>query len=143
MRRFMQATPVMWQVLLEAGWHGKPPLKMLCGGEAMPRKLAERLLQCGGELWNMYGPTETTVWSSALRVESGDGPVPIGPPIANTQFYILDSHQELAPHGVPGELCYRRRRSRARLFRPAGGNQGEIHPRQVPQASRRDVVPYR
>jgi amino acid adenylation domain-containing protein len=102
---FMQATPVMWQVLLEAGWHGNPPLKMLCGGEAMPRHLAERLLQCGGELWNMYGPTETTVWSSALRVEAGEGPVPIGPPIANTQFYIVDSRQELVPRGVPGELC--------------------------------------
>src|SRR6185436_14062043 len=88
---FMQATPAMWQILLEAGWQGHPPLKMLCGGEAMPRKLAERLLQCGGELWNMYGPTETTVWSSALRVESGDGPVPLGPPIDNTQFYVLDS----------------------------------------------------
>ncbi len=101
---FMQATPVTWQLLLEAGWHGDPVLKMLCGGEAMPRKLAERLLECGGELWNMYGPTETTVWSSALRVESGDGAVPIGPPIANTQFYVLDDDQELVPHGVPGEL---------------------------------------
>jgi amino acid adenylation domain-containing protein len=101
---FMQATPVTWQLLLEAGWHGNPPLKMLCGGEAMPRKLAERLLDCGGELWNMYGPTETTVWSSMLRVESGDGPVSIGAPIANTQFYILDSRQELVPYGVPGEL---------------------------------------
>ncbi|MHB8455403.1 MAG: non-ribosomal peptide synthetase [Acidiferrobacterales bacterium] len=101
---FMQATPVTWQLLLEAGWHGNPPLKMLCGGEAMPRKLAERLLKCGGELWNMYGPTETAVWSSALRVETGEGPVPIGPPIANTQFYVLNSHQELAPYGVPGEL---------------------------------------
>ena len=101
---FMQATPVTWQLLLEAGWSGQPPLKMLCGGEALPRKLAERLLECGGELWNMYGPTETTVWSSALQVEPGEGPVPIGPPIANTQFYILDSHQQLVPHGVPGEL---------------------------------------
>ncbi|MHB8624401.1 MAG: non-ribosomal peptide synthetase [Sulfuricaulis sp.] len=101
---FLQATPVTWQLLLETGWRGTPPLKMLCGGEAMPRKLAERLLRCGGELWNMYGPTETTVWSSVLQVASGDGPVPIGPPIANTQFYILDSHQELVPHGVAGEL---------------------------------------
>ncbi len=101
---FMQATPVTWQLLLEAGWHGNPPLKMLCGGEALPRRLAERLLQCGGELWNMYGPTETTIWSSVSRVESGDGPVALGPPIANTQFYVLDSHQELAPRGVPGEL---------------------------------------
>lgn len=102
---FMQATPVTWQLLLEAGWHGDPSLKMLCGGEALPRRLAERLLESGGELWNMYGPTETTVWSSVLRVESGAGPVTIGPPIDNTQFYILDSHQQLVPDGAPGELC--------------------------------------
>lgn len=101
---FMQATPVSWQLLLEAGWRGEPPLKMLCGGEAMSRTLAESLLACGGELWNMYGPTETTVWSSALRVESGEGPVAIGPPLDNTQFYILDSHQGLLPYGVIGEL---------------------------------------
>lgn len=100
----MQATPVTWQLLLDAGWCGQPPLKMLCGGEALSRKLAERLLQCGGELWNMYGPTETTVWSAALQVESGTGPVLIGPPIANTQFYVLDRHKQLVPHGVPGEL---------------------------------------
>ena len=101
---FMQATPVTWQLLLEAGWFGHPPLKMLCGGEAMPRKLAESLLKCGGELWNMYGPTETTVWSSALRVESGEGPVLIGAPISNTQFYVLDSLQEPVPPGTAGEL---------------------------------------
>jgi len=100
----MQATPVTWQLLLEAGWLGQPPLKMLCGGEAMPRKLAESLLKCGGELWNMYGPTETTVWSSVLRVESGEGQVPIGPPIANTQFHVLDDRQESVPHGEAGEL---------------------------------------
>ena len=101
---FMQATPATWQLLLEAGWQGSPPLKMLCGGEAMQRRLADRLLECGGELWNMYGPTETTVWSAALRVESGHGPVAIGPPIANTQFYILDRHEQLVPYGMPGEL---------------------------------------
>jgi amino acid adenylation domain-containing protein len=100
----LQATPVTWQLLIEAGWHGEPALKMLCGGEALPRKLAEQLLERGGELWNMYGPTETTIWSSALRVRSGEGPVPVGPPIANTQFYVLDRNRELVPPGVPGEL---------------------------------------
>ena len=101
---FMQATPATWRLLLETDWHGQPPLKMLCGGEALPRKLAEKLLQCGGELWNMYGPTETSIWSSVLQIMPGEGPVLIGPPIANTQFYILDHHQQLVPHGVPGEL---------------------------------------
>lgn len=101
---WMQATPVTWQLLLEAGWRGNPTLKVMCGGEAMTRALADSLLASGNELWNMYGPTETTVWSAVLRVEKGSGPVPIGPPIANTQFYILDAHGNLAPSGAPGEL---------------------------------------
>ena len=33
---FLQATPATWRLLLEAGWRGKPTLKMLCGGEALP-----------------------------------------------------------------------------------------------------------
>ena len=45
--------------------------KMLCGGEALPRDLAEQLLEGGGALWNMYGPTETTVWSSCGEVLAG------------------------------------------------------------------------
>lgn len=101
---WMQATPVTWQLLLEAGWRGNPTLKIMCGGEAMTRTLADNLLASGNELWNMYGPTETTVWSAALRVEKGEGPVPIGPPISNTQFYILDAHGNLVPPGAPGEL---------------------------------------
>lgn len=100
----LQATPLSWQLLLEAGWHGDPPLKMLCGGEAMPRVLAEQLLACGGELWNLYGPTETTVWSSALRVTSGTGPVLLGPPIANTCFHVLDAQLQPVVPGEEGEL---------------------------------------
>lgn len=101
---WMQATPVTWQLLLEAGWRGNPKLKVMCGGEAMSRNLADNLLAGCNELWNMYGPTETTVWSAALRVQKGQGPVPIGPPISNTQFYILDAHGNLVPPGAPGEL---------------------------------------
>ncbi|MBC7982776.1 MAG: amino acid adenylation domain-containing protein [Candidatus Obscuribacterales bacterium] len=100
----LQATPVTWQMLIDAGWNGDPHIKMLCGGEAMSRKLAENLLARGSELWNLYGPTETTVWSSALRVEHGEGPVPIGPPIANTQFYVLDADMSEVPPGEVGEL---------------------------------------
>jgi aspartate racemase len=62
------------------------------------------LLEHGGQLWNMYGPTETTIWSAVTRVESTTGPVPIGPPISNTQFYIVDNELEPVPIGVPGEL---------------------------------------
>jgi amino acid adenylation domain-containing protein len=99
----MQATPATWRLLLEVGWTGKPGLRMLCGGEALPRKLANELAQ-RGELWNMYGPTETTIWSATSRVEVGEGPVTIGPPIHNTSFYVFDSKHQPMPIGVPGEL---------------------------------------
>jgi amino acid adenylation domain-containing protein/non-ribosomal peptide synthase protein (TIGR01720 family) len=103
----MQATPMTWRLLLEAGWNGAPLTRALCGGEALPRELSTRLLATGIELWNVYGPTETTIWSGAHRV-GDDGAVevnePIGRPIHNTQFYVVDRSLRLVPPGVPGEL---------------------------------------
>ena len=101
---FLQATPAMWRLLLEAGWPGKPGLTMLCGGESLPRDLANRLLGMGAALWNLYGPTETTIWSCAAKVEPGDYPVPIGRPIAATQVYVLNDQLRPTPIGVPAEL---------------------------------------
>jgi amino acid adenylation domain-containing protein len=100
----MQATPATWRALIEAGWQGSPGLRILCGGEALPRDLAESLIQRSGELWNVYGPTETTIWSTLARVISSDGPVPIGRPLANTTIHILDQYRNTAPIGVVGEL---------------------------------------
>jgi len=100
----MQATPITYRLLLDQGWKGMPSFKALCGGEALPRELADGILACQVPLWNMYGPTETTIWSATSQVTPGEGPVTIGPPIDNTQFYILDTHGELEPVGVPGEL---------------------------------------
>ena len=100
----MQATPSAWQLLLDAGWRGSDGFKILCGGEALSRRLADQLLGGGASLWNLYGPTETTVWSTIFNVERGAGSVPIGRPIANTQIYILDSHLQPVPVGMHGEL---------------------------------------
>jgi amino acid adenylation domain-containing protein len=101
----LQATPATWRLLLEAGWPGKGDLKILCGGEALSRELADQLLPRAASVWNMYGPTETTIWSAVGRVEAGSRDVPIGPPIGNTQFFVLDKNRELVPIGVSGELC--------------------------------------
>ena len=100
----MQATPATWRLLIQAGWRGDRGLRILCGGEALPRELADQLLARCGELWNMYGPTETTIWSTVYQVQSGEGAISIGRPIANTQIYILDSHLQPVPIGVVGEL---------------------------------------
>ncbi|CAH2601472.1 Amino acid adenylation domain-containing protein [Rhodovastum atsumiense] len=100
----MQATPSLWQMLLDAGFRPIAGMKLLCGGEKLSRSLADRLLEDGAELWNMYGPTETTIWSSTVRILPDDGPVTIGLPIANTSFHVVDDTGALAPVGVPGEL---------------------------------------
>ncbi|MGE7955635.1 amino acid adenylation domain-containing protein [Pseudomonas sp. NPDC089530] len=103
----MQATPTTWQMLVSSGWAGKPDLRILCGGEPLPRSLARELLGRSRELWNLYGPTETTIWSCVERVD-GQGEsaiVPIGKPIQNTSLHILDAALAQVPPGVAGELC--------------------------------------
>ncbi|MDZ7963735.1 MAG: amino acid adenylation domain-containing protein [Nostoc sp. DedSLP03] len=103
----IQATPATWQMLLAGGWSSNYPLKVLCGGEALSKRLAHQILATGSELWNLYGPTEATIWSTLEQVKvatTEDRPSSIGRPIANTQIYILDRQMEPVPIGVPGEL---------------------------------------
>ncbi|MEP6919318.1 MAG: amino acid adenylation domain-containing protein, partial [Acidobacteriota bacterium] len=100
----MQATPATWRQLIDSGWGGRPRLKILCGGESLPRDLADALLARGAGVWNLYGPTETTIWSTIDRVAAGPEPVSIGRPIANTRVYIVDGHFQPAPAGIRGEL---------------------------------------
>ncbi|HEX6370148.1 MAG TPA: amino acid adenylation domain-containing protein [Longimicrobium sp.] len=99
----MQATPATWAMLLASGWMPRPGMRLLSGGEALPRTTADALLAAGAEVWNLYGPTETTVWSAATRVPAA-GAIPLGAPVANTTLYVLDAAGSPAPLGVPGEL---------------------------------------
>ena len=100
----MQATPVTWRLLLESGWQGTPGLKILCGGEALTRDLADQLGATGAEVWNLYGPTESTIWSTLQCVTQENAQVSIGRPIANTQVYVMDEYGRPVPPGVTGEL---------------------------------------
>jgi amino acid adenylation domain-containing protein/thioester reductase-like protein len=107
----MQATPATWRMLLAFGWQGNQKLKILCGGEALTRNLAEQLLERCSCLWNMYGPTETTIWSTIYQVKADSEVISIGYPIANTQLYLRHQFSRrksdpfrLAPSGEMGEL---------------------------------------
>ena len=101
---FLQATPVTWRLLFDAGWKGKPDLQAVCTGEAMPPEVAAKLEPVVKRLWNLYGPTETTIWSTGYEVTDGQKPILIGRPVANTQCYILDRQRQPVPVGVTGEL---------------------------------------
>jgi acyl carrier protein len=92
-------------LLLDAGWQGDRQLRVFSAGEAFPRPLADQLLAMCAEVWNLYGPTETTIYSGVIRVTKGTGSVPIGPPLANTRFYIVDQFTNPVPIGIYGELC--------------------------------------
>jgi len=101
----MQATPSLWQSLIDSGWSGKSDLRVLCGGEVFSRRLATDLCSRTGGVWNLYGPTETTVWSSTFPVSrEQEGPVPIGWPITNTQMHVLDQDLEMVGLGAPARL---------------------------------------
>lgn len=109
----LQATPTTWRMLVESGWMGSDRLVALCGGEALSPVLAAAIRSRCQRLWNMYGPSETTIWSmiNDITSRSIDGAgevaseaVPLGRPIANTSVYVLDSHRQPCPVGVPGEL---------------------------------------
>ncbi|MFJ8980633.1 amino acid adenylation domain-containing protein [Streptomyces sp. NPDC102282] len=85
---------------------------VLCGGEPLPRSLAERVGEAWGvEVHNLYGPTETTIDATAHHHRRGDagssageGSVPLGRPVDNTRAYVLDAGLRPVPAGVTGEL---------------------------------------
>ncbi len=78
---------------------------LLSAGEACPAEVVARWAP-GRRFYNAYGPTETTVCATYAEVaEVAAAPPPIGRPLANQRVYVLDAVGELAPVGVPGELC--------------------------------------
>ncbi|QSJ14342.1 amino acid adenylation domain-containing protein [Nostoc sp. UHCC 0702] len=94
-------TPLAEAVLLEQ-WSEDLSLRFLLTG-------GDRLHPVSGafpfSLVNHYGPTENTVVTTSATVVSTTNTSPsIGRPIANTQVYILDSHLQPVPVGVPGEI---------------------------------------
>jgi amino acid adenylation domain-containing protein len=100
----IQATPGMWQALIDAGWSGGDDVLIITGGEALSQTLGANLLQRCRHVRNMYGPTETTIWSTALLLSVNEK-VSIGKPIANTVVYIVDENNRVMPDGIAGEIC--------------------------------------
>ncbi|MGO9110863.1 MAG: amino acid adenylation domain-containing protein [Thermoguttaceae bacterium] len=83
--------------------------QLVVGGDVVsPRHAIQALRRLKlRRLINGYGPTENTTFSCchAMCLPDDVGvSVAIGRPIANTQVYVLDRHQQPVPVGVPGEL---------------------------------------
>ena len=79
----MQATPSLWQALLDGHARALAGVRALSGGEALPGALAAGLAAGARDAVNLYGPTETTVWSAAAPLDAaapGSGTAPLGRP---------------------------------------------------------------
>ena len=84
--------------------------RVIIGGEALFSEHLAYLKRCGLDwtIINEYGPTETVVGSTSYSFSIRDdvpSNIPIGKPIMNTNIFILDSQNLLAPVGAIGEIA--------------------------------------
>ncbi|TRU26493.1 MAG: amino acid adenylation domain-containing protein [Microcystis aeruginosa Ma_SC_T_19800800_S464] len=76
---------------------------IIVAGEACSPELVKKWSQ-GRNFFNGYGPTEGSVCATIAKCTPVDEKITIGRPIPHVQVYILDSHLQPVPIGVPGEL---------------------------------------
>ncbi|SDB42584.1 amino acid adenylation domain-containing protein [Pseudomonas sp. NFACC23-1] len=113
----LNQTPSAFKSLLQVACEPRQPLahrlrQVIFGGEAIDvqslRPWFERFGDQSPQLINMYGITETTVhvtWRP-LSIEDlhSETASPIGQPIVDLSWYLLDAHLNPVPKGCIGEL---------------------------------------
>ncbi|MFI1914792.1 amino acid adenylation domain-containing protein [Nocardia sp. NPDC020380] len=97
----LQLTPSVWDAMpLDAGdWSSR---RALVGGEPLPGRVAQTLVDRTGSVVNLYGPTETTIWATWSEIHGSA--TPIGGPLPGVSVWVLDSGLGIVPSGVIGEL---------------------------------------
>ncbi len=79
-------------------------LQMLCGGEALPRELADAAARGRRRAVEHVRADRDHHLVVVRPPRSRLHPSRSARPIANTQFYVLDRHEQPVPRGVAGEL---------------------------------------
>ena len=111
-------TPYWEQLAAEWARHPEtvenvPVRLVIAGGDAMHVEAVRQWHQTPlgkVRLLNAYGPTETVITASVYEVPAdyehriNKPVVPIGTPLPNRRFYVLDSRGNPVPEGIPGEL---------------------------------------
>ncbi|MFJ6084530.1 amino acid adenylation domain-containing protein [Streptomyces sp. NPDC092369] len=104
----LTAVPSLYSTLVESA----PPDSFasvrtwIASGEPLPAELAQSIARRWptARLVNLYGCSEAAGDSLMHVYEGGDGPVPLGQPIANTRAHVLDPFLRPVPIGGTGEL---------------------------------------
>lgn len=106
----INSVPSFFEAMLDGAPENARLKRLMLGGEPLSAALARRLRSAlnGTQVVNMYGPTETTVDASAYMVPAdlaGDTKsLPIGRPLPNYSFFILDEQLRQTGIGHVGEL---------------------------------------
>ena len=83
---------------------GLDSVALVVGAEPCPAELVDRWAP-GRVMVNVYGPTETTVdVAISAPLTAGSGAVPIGSPVSDAAFFVLDARLRPLPAGAVGEL---------------------------------------
>jgi amino acid adenylation domain-containing protein len=104
---FMQATPSLWQALVDEVPESLRGLRIAAAGEPLPGALAARLGELGSEAFNLYGPTECTVYTTCCALTTHwlpTGKPPIGGVLPAVDALILDDRLLPVAEGATGEL---------------------------------------
>ncbi|MEV2236898.1 amino acid adenylation domain-containing protein [Micromonospora sp. NPDC049891] len=104
--------PPLLDLAIDRGVAELAPLRRIVSGGDVIATSSFNTLHCGQpprRLMPVYGPTETSVIASVLTGDDLDdreltGPVPIGRPVANVHWYVLDSRFRPVPRGTRGEI---------------------------------------
>ncbi|MFC2156114.1 amino acid adenylation domain-containing protein, partial [Acidobacteriota bacterium] len=110
----LHITPTQFQILTHPGRKLKSMKHLAIGAEKLTLDLVQRAFNLVNEncrVYNMYGPTEATIMAAVLEIDMEKegfykklSSIPIGPPIANSDFFILDKDMNPVPLFAGGEL---------------------------------------
>jgi len=103
--RLINTVPSAMVELLRIGGLPESLQTVNLAGEPLQASLVQKIYEQRQvrRVFDLYGPSEDTTYSTyALRIPNG--PTTIGRPVSNSRIYILDSHLQPVPIGVPGEL---------------------------------------
>ena len=107
-------TPTQLQPYLSEDGNMETLKYLFIGAEKLAWEQVQRSLEkispdC--RVYNLYGPTEVTIMSAFLEIDPARSEtykkrpgVPIGHPMANGPFLILDDFMKMCPVNIPGEL---------------------------------------